>query len=253
MSSIDPTAPRTPLTPATASPSPTGLFVTFEGGDGGGKSTQIPLLEKWLRSESSPFAGAEVTVTKEPGGSPLGAQIRELILHSDHVSDRCEALLYAADRAHHVETVVRPALASGGIVIGDRYLDSSVAYQGAGRALDPSDVYELSMWATQGLLPHVTFLLDITPEALAERREKASLDRLEREGIEFHEAVRAAFLDLARRDPERWIVIDASRSIDDVHAEITQRLADWVRVNAHTLTGAAEHPVEGTTEPDSLL
>lgn len=253
MSSIDSTAPRTPLTPAEASHNPAGLFVTFEGGDGGGKSTQIPLLEKWLQSESSPFQGAEVTVTKEPGGSPLGAQIRELILHSDHVSDRAEALLYAADRAHHVETVVRPALDAGGIVIGDRYLDSSVAYQGAGRALDPSDVYELSMWATGGLLPHVTFLLDITPEALAERREATSLDRLEREGIQFREAVRTAFLDLARREPERWIVVDASQSIEEVHAEITQRLADWVRVNAHTLTGAAEHPVEGTTEPDSLL
>lgn len=253
MSSIDSTAPRTPLTPAEASHNPAGLFVTFEGGDGGGKSTQIPLLEKWLQSESSPFQGAEVTVTKEPGGSPLGAQIRELILHSDHVSDRAEALLYAADRAHHVETVVRPALDAGGIVIGDRYLDSSVAYQGAGRALDPSDVYELSMWATGGLLPHVTFLLDITPEALADRREAASLDRLEREGIQFREAVRTAFLDLARREPERWIVVDASQSIEEVHAEITQRLADWVRVNAHTLTGAAEHPVEGTTEPDSLL
>lgn len=253
MSSIDSTAPRTPLTPAEASHNPAGLFVTFEGGDGGGKSTQIPLLEKWLQSERSPFQGAEVTVTKEPGGSPLGAQIRELILHSDHVSDRAEALLYAADRAHHVETVVRPALDAGGIVIGDRYLDSSVAYQGAGRALDPSDVYELSMWATGGLLPHVTFLLDITPEALAERREAASLDRLEREGIQFREAVRTAFLDLARREPERWIVVDASQSIEEVHAEITQRLADWVRVNAHTLTGSAEHPVEGTTEPDSLL
>lgn len=253
MSSIDSTAPRTPLTTASASPSETGLFVTFEGGDGGGKSTQIPLLEKWLRGEGSPFAGADVTVTKEPGGSPLGAQIRELILHSDHVADRAEALLYAADRAHHVESVVRPALASGGIVIADRYLDSSVAYQGAGRALDPHDVYELSMWATEGLLPHLTFLLDVSPETLAQRREAASLDRLEREGREFHEAVRAAFLDLARREPERWIVIDASRSVEDVHAEITQRFADWVRVNAHTLTGAAEHPVEGTTTPDSLL
>ncbi|MCT2025048.1 dTMP kinase [Dermabacter hominis] len=253
MSSIDSTAPRTPLTTTSASPSETGLFVTFEGGDGGGKSTQIPLLEKWLRGEGSPFAGADVTVTKEPGGSPLGAQIRELILHSDHVSDRAEALLYAADRAHHVESVVRPALASGGIVIADRYLDSSVAYQGAGRALDPNDVYELSMWATEGLLPHLTFLLDVSPETLAQRREAASLDRLEREGHEFHEAVRAAFLDLARREPERWIVIDASQSVEDVHAEITQRFADWVRVNAHTLTGAAEHPVEGTTTPDSLL
>ena len=253
MSSIDSTAPRTPLSTASASPSETGLFVTFEGGDGGGKSTQIPLLEKWLRGEGSPFAGADVTVTKEPGGSPLGAQIRKLILHSDHVADRAEALLYAADRAHHVESVVRPALASGGIVIADRYLDSSVAYQGAGRALDPNDVYELSMWATEGLLPHLTFLLDVSPETLAQRREAASLDRLEREGSEFHEAVRAAFLDLARREPERWIVIDASRSVEDVHAEITQRFADWVRVNAHTLTGAAEHPVEGTTNPDSLL
>lgn len=253
MSSIDSTAPRTPLTTASASPSETGLFVTFEGGDGGGKSTQIPLLEKWLRGEGSPFAGADVTVTKEPGGSPLGAQIRELILHSDHVADRAEALLYAADRAHHVESVVRPALASGGIVIADRYLDSSVAYQGAGRALDPNDVYELSMWATEGLLPHLTFLLDVSPETLAQRREAASLDRLEREGREFHEAVRAAFLDLTRREPERWIVIDASQSVEDVHAEITQRFADWVRVNAHTLTGAAEHPVEGTTTPDSLL
>lgn len=221
-----PLAPEAPL-----SPHPRGLFITFEGGDGGGKSTQIALLEKWMRSGESPLGGAAVTATKEPGGTELGRSIRELILHSAHVDDRAEALLYAADRAHHVATTVRPALERGEVVLADRYLDSSVAYQGVGRRLDPADIHALSAWATKGLRPHVTFLLDIDPSALETRRDAALHDRLERAGQAFHEAVREAFLDLARAEPDRFIIIDASQDIARVHEDIRSALTAWLRTH----------------------
>ncbi len=253
MSSTTEALPPVYLTAPVAQPAPSGLFVTFEGGDGGGKSTQIELLESWLTGPESPLGSPHVTVTKEPGGTELGMRIRELILHSDHVDDRAEALLYAADRAHHVATTVRPALDAGGVVIGDRYFDSSRAYQGAGRALNSDDVHALSLWATVGLEPHVTFLLDVEPSVLAERRDAASHDRLERAGTEFHEKVRAAFLDLSREDPERWIVVDASQSIEEVHVEVTRRLTDWLRAHDHMLLPPPQHPVEGTPAPETHL
>lgn len=252
MSNLTRNFERTPLRAPVAAPYPKGLFLTFEGGDGGGKSTQIAKLAAWLSGVESPLPGAPITVTKEPGGSELGAKIRELILHSELVADRAEALLYAADRAHHIATVVRPALEAGGIVLGDRYLDSSVAYQGVGRKLDPSDVLELSLWATEGLLPHVTILLDISPSALLERRAAETHDRLERAGTEFHQAVRETFLELARREPERWIIVDAAQSIEDVHAEITAKLTDWLRAHNHMLVPPPAHPAPGAN-PDSLL
>lgn len=252
MSSIDPTAAPAPLEAPAPYVSPTGLFVTFEGGDGGGKSTQIQLAREWFEGSESPFPGARVTVTKEPGGTELGAKVRELILHSDHVDDRAEALLYAADRAHHVATKVSPALEAEGIVLADRYFDSSVAYQGAGRRLDVNDVEQLSLWAVQGLLPHVTILLDVDPGVLAQRRDTSTHDRLERAGLAFHEAVREAFMDRARTDPERWIVVDGSRSIDEVHEDIRTRLTDWLRSHDHMLKPPPKHPVMGA-ETDSLL
>lgn len=194
-----------------------GLFVTLEGGDGVGKSTHARRLEQRLVER-----GEEVVRTREPGGTLLGAQIRELVLHGDHVDARAEALLYAADRAHHIATVVRPALERGAVVIQDRYLDSSIAYQGAARDLGADEVRELSLWATRGLLPDLTILLDLDP-AEGNRRMgagRAKLDRLESEGASFHERVRAEFLQLAAAEPERFLVVDASQARPRVSAEI---------------------------------
>jgi dTMP kinase len=203
-----------------------GLFITFEGGDGSGKTTQITLLAQWLENQ-----GHRVCVTREPGGTDLGLELREIILHSTgFISPRAEALLYAADRAHHVHTIVRPALERGEVVVQDRYLDSSVAYQGAGRVLDPGEVEGLSLWATENLLPDVTFLLDV-PARVAKDRQGVSerkFDRLEAEALDFHERVRESYLTRASDDARRIIVIDGTASIDDIHQIITQKVSDLV-------------------------
>ncbi len=199
-----------------------GLFISLEGIDGVGKSTQSDLLEEFLRA-----AGREVVRTLEPGGTELGQEIRHLLLHrKGDVAPRAEALLYAADRAHHVATKIRPALERGEVVITDRYLDSSVAYQGAGRALKADDVRAISMFAVEGLLPHLTILLDLEASAAAARRNATgeAPDRLEREKIEFFETVRQAFLDMARVEPERWLVIDARQTVDEMQAQIRARV-----------------------------
>ena len=200
-----------------------GLWVTFEGGDGSGKTTQAALLEEWLRKQ-----GRTVVRTREPGGTEVGVLIRDIVLHHrGDIAPRAEALLYAADRAHHVETLVRPALTRGEIVIQDRYLDSSVAYQGAGRVLDGGEIRDLSLWATGGALPDVTVLLDIDP-AKAKRRLDAAdkpFDRLEAEQSEFHERVRSAFLDLAAAEPERFLVLDATLPVDELAAQVRARIA----------------------------
>lgn len=198
-----------------------GLFVTFEGGDGVGKTTQIERLATDLRA-----AGRDVVITREPGGTPLGVEIRRLVLHGGEVSPRAEALLYAADRAHHVATTVRPALERGAIVVSDRYLDSSVAYQGAARDLGAAEVRELSLWAAEGLLPDLTILLDAEP-GVAERRTagRGEKDRLEREPDAFRVALRRGFLELAQAEPERFVVVPAERSIPEVAADIARRLA----------------------------
>lgn len=200
----------------------TGLFVTFEGGDGVGKSTQSTLLAEWLQMQ-----GRETVITREPGGTELGVEIRNLVQHRrGHVAPRAEALLYAADRAHHIATLVRPALDRGAVVVQDRYLDSSVAYQGAGRTLGPDDVRELSLWAAEGLLPDVTFLLDLDPALGTERvRSRDVYDRLEAERLEFHERVRAAYRALAEAEPERITLIDASQSIDAIQEQIRARVS----------------------------
>jgi dTMP kinase len=200
-----------------------GLFVTFEGGDGTGKTTQAALLEEWLREQ-----GREVVRTREPGGTDVGVLVRDIVLHHrGEVSPRAEALLYAADRAHHIETVVRPALARGAVVIQDRYLDSSVAYQGAGRVLDPDEVRRISLWAAAGLLPDVTVLLDLDP-GIARRRLDADdkpFDRLEAEHGDFHARVRTAFLDLAADEPDRFLVLDAALAPDALAAAIRNRVS----------------------------
>ncbi|QIM15262.1 dTMP kinase [Leucobacter insecticola] len=199
-----------------------GLFITLEGGDGAGKSTQAELLAGWLEER-----GREVVRTREPGGTTLGVELRKLLLHGGDVSPRAEALLYAADRAQHIATVVRPALERDAVVVQDRYIDSSLAYQGAGRVLSVEDVRRISEWASDGLWPQLTVLLDIDPGEGATRRVSrgGSDDRLEAEAIEFHRAVREGFLELAKQGPDRFLVIDATLSADEIHARILARTA----------------------------
>ena len=185
-----------------------GLWVTLEGGDGAGKTTQAALLQEWLEA-----SGRTVVRTREPGGTEVGVLIRDIVLHHrGEVAPRAEALLYAADRAQHVQTLVLPALERGDVVVQDRYLDSSVAYQGAGRVLDATEVRDLSLWATGGELPDVTILLDLDPAAARARldADDKPFDRLEAEREDFHTRVRAAFLDLASAEPERFLVLDAT-------------------------------------------
>ena len=198
------------------------LFITFEGIDGVGKSTQANLLEEYLRS-----LGHDIVRTLEPGGTELGVEIRQMLLHrKGEVSPRAEALLYAADRAHHVETKVKPALAAGKIVMSDRYLDSSVAYQGAGRELSMEEIRGISIWATGGLLPNLTILLDLDAASARARRNTTGQepDRLEREKIEFFEATRQAFLQLASNEPDRFLVVDASQTVEQMQAQIRARV-----------------------------
>jgi dTMP kinase len=204
-----------------------GLFITLEGGDGSGKSTQAALLAEWLQAE-----GRTVVRTREPGGTEVGVEIRQIVLHHrGEVSPRAEALLYAADRAQHVATLVRPALARGDVVIQDRYLDSSVAYQGAGRVLGGPEVRDLSLWAAEGLLPDLTLLLDLDETAARGRldADKKVFDRLEAEKGEFHGRVRAAFLDLAAAEPNRFLVLDASLPVAELATQIRARVAALLR------------------------
>ncbi len=193
------------------------MFIAFEGGDGAGKTTQIELLRARLVGE-----GRDVIVTREPGGTELGVAIRQLVLHGAEVAPRAEALLFAADRAHHVATVVRPALARDAVVLQDRYIDSSVAYQGAGRDLDPAEIKQLSLWATEELLPDLTVLLDVTPQDGRARR-GAVHDRLESEQDDFHARVREHYLQLAGEDPGRYLVVDAGLPREEIAAIVAER------------------------------
>lgn len=199
-----------------------GLFITLEGGDGSGKSTQSALLAEWLRS-----AGRTVVLSREPGGSDLGLELRHIILHRrGFIAPRAEALIYAADRAHNIATVVRPALESGAVVIQDRYIDSSVAYQGAGRVLDPAEVLSLSEWATENLWPDLTILLDLEVDVGRARLDAAdkAFDRLEAEQAEFHTRVREAFLRIAASDQERVMRVDASLPVEEIAHRIRSRV-----------------------------
>ncbi|HSP60202.1 MAG TPA: dTMP kinase [Ornithinimicrobium sp.] len=197
-----------------------GLFVAFEGGDGAGKSTQADRLVGWLSAQ-----GHEVVRSREPGGTALGRSLRELVLHGEDgsVVPRAEALIFAADRAQHVATVVRPALERGAVVVTDRYLDSSVAYQGAARELGHQEVRDLSLWAVEGLVPDLTVLLDVDPGEGRSRR-GAVHDRLEREADTFHDRVRQGFLALAAQDPDRYLLLDAGRPVEELAAEVSQRV-----------------------------
>jgi dTMP kinase len=198
-----------------------GVFVAFEGGEGSGKSTQIELLATALRNEGRP-----VTVTHEPGATPVGTQIRRLVLHDDDpIAPRAEALLFAADRAQHVDTVIRPALDAGQVVLTDRYVDSSLAYQGVGRKLTVEEVQRVSRWATGGLQPDLTVLLDLpAAEGLRRATGRTGADKLEAESIEFHEQVRGAFRALAEADPRRYMVVDARLAPEEISALVLARV-----------------------------
>ncbi|MEN9953733.1 MAG: dTMP kinase [Actinomycetota bacterium] len=196
------------------------MFITFEGIDGVGKSTQLDLLQSWLEGR-----GREVIRTLEPGGTELGQEIRHLLLHrKGDVAARAEALLYAADRAHHVATKIRPALESGKVVLSDRYFDSSVAYQGAARELDVEEVRNISLWAVDNLIPDLTVLLDLDAHAAILRRNKTGTepDRLEREKVDFFERARSQYLELAKEP--RFLVVDATLTIDEIQEQIRARV-----------------------------
>lgn len=198
-----------------------GVFIVFEGGEGIGKTTQAKLLKAWLEQE-----GESVVLSREPGGSDLGIEIRKILLsHSTgEISPRAEALLYAADRAHHVFSVIRPALSRGEVVISDRYFDSSIAYQGAGRVLEPGEVARISRWATESLFPTLTIIINLPAEIGLGRLK--SKDRLEAQPLVFHERVRQEFLQLALLDPERYFIVDGNKSIEDIHSDIITRVSE---------------------------
>lgn len=192
------------------------LFVVFEGGDGAGKTTQVGSLVRHLQQR-----GLDPLVTRQPGGTATGAAIRDIVLAAPGgapIAPRAEFLLFAADKAQHVDEVIRPALAAGRIVVCDRYTDSSLAYQGTGRSLDPESLAVLLGWATSGLVPDLTVVLDVDPTAAVTR--KRGKDRIEDEGIDFHRRVRQHFLDLAEQAPERYLVLDARRPIADIAADV---------------------------------
>lgn len=195
---------------------PRGLFVAFEGGDGVGKTTQLTLLAEHLRAQ-----GCDVVVTREPGDSRIGPQVRAIVLDGGELDPRAEALLFAADRADHVASVIEPALARGAVVLVDRYVDSSVAYQGVGRGLGVEHVAALSEFATGGLRPDLTIVLDVDEAVRRQRVERQGhADRIEREPEHLHERVRQAFLACAAAAPDRYLVVDAGQAPDDIAAEV---------------------------------
>jgi dTMP kinase len=199
-----------------------GLFIAFEGGEGVGKTTQARLVAIWLREQ-----GYDVVTTHEPGATKIGMRLRALLLDTTHagMSAHCEALLYAADRAEHVAKVIDPALERGAVVITDRYIDSSLAYQGAGRGQAIADIASLNSWATDGREPDLTVLLDMDPAEGLSRRTR-SADRLEAEPLDFHRRVRAGFLTLARSKPEHYLTIDATAPLGVITEQIKDRIRE---------------------------
>ncbi len=200
-----------------------GVFIALEGGEGGGKSTQAALLVQWLES-----LGHTVLLTREPGGTEVGSVLRSIVLghETGPLSPRTEALLYAADKAEHVDAVVLPALAAGQVVITDRYVDSTLAYQGAGRALAVDEVEHVARWATRSLRPHLTIVLDVDPEVGLARFDGA--DRIEAEPLDFHRRVRQGFLDLAAQDLDHYVVVPAGGTPDAVHAGLRPAVEPWL-------------------------
>lgn len=196
-----------------------GLFITFEGPDGCGKTTQMKLLAEYLEKK-----GEEVVLTREPGGKGLGEKVREILLNYDgEVSDRCESFLFLADRAQNIDIIVNPAVKAGKIVLCDRHIDSTVAYQGYGRGLDIERINMLNSLATNGKKPDLTFVFDVDVETSMKRVGKEK-DRMESAGIDFHNRVRQGYLELAKQEPNRIKVIDATKSIEEIHDEVIKIL-----------------------------
>jgi dTMP kinase len=219
-----PASPNGHQPPAPEEAARRGLFIALEGGEGAGKTTQARLLAIWLREQ-----GYDVITTREPGATKVGMRLRAVLLDTAHagLSARAETLLYAADRAEHVASVINPALDRGAVVVTDRYVDSSLAYQGAGRKLPAAEVERVNQWATGGLVPDLTVLLDMPPAHGLGRRAR-SADRLEAEPLDFHERVRSGFLGLARAEPQRYLVLDASRPAAELSREIQERIRDML-------------------------
>lgn len=203
------------------SPPGSGLLVTFEGGEGGGKSTQAELLGTWLDEQ-----GYQVVVAREPGTTQVGEMVRRILLEEapDHLAPEAELALYVAARAQLVAEVVRPALAAGRVVVLDRFGDSSVAYQGYGRELGPDRVREMNRWATGGIEPDLTILVDVAPEVESDRLAGRARDRLERAGRSFHDRVREGYRELAGNEPGRFFVVDARLPIDEIQGAIRKRV-----------------------------
>lgn len=197
-----------------------GLFITFEGGDGCGKTTQIKLLDEYLRNK-----GYKTLLTREPGSKGLGVKLREILLNYDgDVSPTCESFLFLADRAQHVDCIIKPALKEGVIVLCDRHTDSTVAYQGYGRGLDLEQIHNLNKIATSGLKPDLTIVLDVDVET-SQKRVGSEKDRMESAGIEFFERVRQGFLEIAKQEPQRVKVVDSTQSIEEIHKQILELVA----------------------------
>jgi dTMP kinase len=207
-----------------------GVFIVFEGGDGVGKSTQVDRLCRWLGDQ-----GREVVRTFEPGDTPMGRLVRSIVLDpaTGEISPRAEALLYAADKAQHLYAVVRPALQRGAVVVCDRYVDSMIAYQGAGRVLEPAEVEQVARWATEDLRPHLTVLLDMDHRQAV--TVKADKDRLEAAGDDFHTRTRQHFLALAAREPELYLVLSARKSRNAIAARIVRRVQPLLSVAADSV------------------
>lgn len=200
-----------------------GLFLAFEGGEGSGKSTQTRLLGEWLTRQ-----GREAVLTREPGGTDVGAALRRILLDpaTGELSARTEALVYLADKAEHVDHLIVPALERGAVVVTDRYVDSMLAYQGAGRALSVAELDPIAHWATAGLRPDLTIVLDVDPTIGLARA--GAPDRIEAEPLAFHERVRDHFLALAAAEPGRYVVISAAQTPDQIAGQIREAVTPWL-------------------------
>ena len=222
------------------------MFVAFEGGEGAGKSTQAVRLATWLRAQ-----GHDVVLTREPGDTSIGAELRRIVLDpASGMSHRTELLLYAADKAEHVEQVVLPALERGAVVVTDRYVDSTLAYQGAGRDLPDQEVERIARWATGGLRPHLTVLLDLEPEAALTRF--AERDRIEAESLDFHRRVRDGFLRLAQDRPQDYLVLDARAPAEELERRVRDHVEPLLRApstSGRAGRGPADVPADSSAGP----
>ncbi|HKE59032.1 MAG TPA: dTMP kinase [Pyrinomonadaceae bacterium] len=221
----------------------TGTFITFEGIDGSGKSTQLRLLGSFLR-----LSGCDVLLTREPGGTPVGLRLRGALLDAqEEVDPLTELLVFAADRAQHVRRVLRPTLASGRVVLSDRYADATVAYQGAGRGFSPELIAEIVQLATEGLKPDLTLLFDLTVQESTNRTTRRSIvknkrDRLDIENADFHSRVREAYLRIAAAEPERVKIIDTSGAVEETHGQVKDIVVPFLRSRGHQLIAVETAP-----------